>query len=172
MKMTKIKDLAIYSFLLISVIISHTNAQEKTKYAKWNCGLGIPYGGIAGVSLEIIPVEYLSVSGGVGYYGSSVNGYRSGWAIGSKFYINSQKNSFRPFASVFHGVVANIQKENRFPYIYENAIGNAYGGGFEYQFPNREILTINFHSIKFNLPAGYKSKPGWRTVSVGYGYYF
>lgn len=123
--------------LIIIVITSHSFARE-IKPFQVNYGIGIPYGGIPGINLEVKPVKYIGISAGAGY--NSPAGF--GWGTGAKIYYPLKDGKFRSYLSLHRGVVATINKLDDIE--YNHGIGNSYGIGFQFS-ASEGIIDLGIH---------------------------
>jgi hypothetical protein len=95
------------------------------------CGFGIPYGVLGGY-LEVSPVSYLSICGGIGT--TVLSGM--GWSVGTKIYMMERGYVVRPFGSAYYGTngVIYITDEYLNEIVSETYDGFSIGGGLNLSF--------------------------------------
>ncbi len=139
--------------------------------ARIGYGGGIAYGW-HGVNLEVAPIEYIAFSAGFGFASGD-----PGWSVGARVYPLGLDPGIRPRLSVYHGVVARIEKPNGSNKKF--GVSNAYGAGIDLIIGG---LSVDFEAIyrDFNLPKGYvfnrtdlgDSTDGDWIATVGIGFRF
>ena len=95
------------------------------------CGFGIPYGVLGGF-IELSPISYFSLCGGLGT--TLFSGW--GWSVGTRLYFVERGYVVRPFASGYYGIngVISIRDQYYNSIFSETYPGFTFGGGLNLSF--------------------------------------
>ena len=100
----KIFVLLVLSFLFIHLSFAQEAATVRdNSYLGIGLGLGIPYG-VLGANVEVTPIDYFSISGGIGYAPGGV-----GYSVGARIYPLGRSKDFFPRIGAYYGIVGAIE---------------------------------------------------------------
>ncbi len=94
--------------LVLSFLFTHLSFAQETElrdnsYVGIGAGLGIPYG-VFGANVELSPIDYFSLSGGIGYAPGGL-----GYSVGARIYPLGRSHDFFPRIGGYYGTVGYIQ---------------------------------------------------------------
>ena len=111
-----------------------------THHGDFGFGVGMDYGGIVGLQLEVAPIKHLSLFAAGGYYL-----YEFGWNLGLKllFVGKTSKHVFRPFLKGMYGTNSVISASGTDEYnkVYK---GWTVGVGVELRFGHKKKNGFDF----------------------------